>query len=519
MSNNKPCENSSLPNWSKVWSLSLIGVFLIRIFPFINGNYLYDEAMSLTVYVLAKENILQVFRDYSMANNHILSNVIYWLWLSIIGQNGLVLGLFGRFPSIACGIGSILMVLFLWKSFMSERRCAIAALLIALSPVYSGFAWQIRGYSLVFCLGIALVSASLYRLWQMTVRNWISTFLLSLLLPIAMPSAVMLPVAVGMGMGASYWIAKRDIKKAFGLVLPVFIGVFLGGAYYLTLGTQFWDAARAAGGWNSFWLTLGNISLAFALHCGIYTVCIPVLLWQAWRRIVYFIRLKTKVPFDDVLRIYPSLLAFSVAAVILGLLLCRNPLYKYPFPRVFILMLAPLTFAVLSCDVVSRKLSFWKQVALTLCFAVLSNVCCDLYVKWAGSDYSRPCQNLLVQRWRGSEIFYKVARIIIAERQETEDAITLIDGNLVPSVGLYCKLLNFDWLASGFKAVMDAEWLNHDYLEMALESKVKIKILTQNENEAYDILRKISFEHKTSLSTRKQYGNYTYYEVNFLSSP
>lgn len=514
ISNKEQIANNKQSTSNKMWTFALLGLFLIRIFPFLSGNYLYDEAISLSVYVIQKDNIFQIFRDYSMANNHFLSNAIYWLWLAVIGKKGLIMECLTRLPSLLCGIGSILIVLYHWRKFIGEKKAWLAALLIALSPVYSGFAWQVRGYSLIFFLGIALVAASLHRLRQMTVWNGLTVFLLSLLLPLAMPSSVMLPAAVGAGMCVAYWIATRKVSSALRLVFPVFIGVFLGGGYYLTLGSQFWASAKAAGGWDSFWKTIGNISLAIVFHCGIFSIGIPVLLWQALQRILKAIRVRNIVPECDVLELYPSLLALSVIAVILGLLLCSIPTSHYPFPRVFLLMLAPLTFTVMSTDTVLGKMSFWKQIALTVLLAVLVNAGCDLYVKYADSDYSRPCQNLLVQRWRGRGIFYDVASIILAEYKETGEAVTLIDGNWVPSVGFYCQIYDLAWLKNEFKAVMDVEWLPRSSIELARQRGVKIKILSRSEEEARDILKKVSFDFQTSLSVRKQYGDYTYYVVN-----
>ena len=512
ISNKEQIANNKQSTSNKMWAFALVGLFLIRIFPFLSGNYLYDEAVSLSVYVLGKDNIFQIFRDYSMANNHFLSNAIYWLWLAVIGKNGLISESLTRLPSVLCGIGSIFIVLCHWKAFIGEKKTWLAALLIALSPVYSGFAWQVRGYSLIFFLGIALVAASLHRLKQMTVWNGLVIFLLSLFLPLAIPSSVMLPAAVGTGMCMAYWIATRKVSTTLRLVLPVFIGVFLGGGYYLTLGSQFWASAKAAGGWDSFGKTIGNISLAIVLHCGIFSIGIPILIWQALRRVLKAFRVKNNVSDCDLLELYPSLLALSVMAVILGLLLCSIPTSHYPFPRVFLLMLAPMTFSVMNTDAIFGNMSFGRQIALTVLLAVLVNAGCDLYVKYAGSDYyTRPCQNLLVQQWRGTGTFYDMAKIILAEHKETGEAATFVNGNWVPSVGLYCKLYKLDL------AVMDVEWLTRSFIEEAIKRGVKIKILSRNEEEARAILKKVSFDFQTNLIVRKRYGIFTYYIVNFSS--
>jgi len=84
ISNKEQIANNKQSTSNKMWTFALLGLFLIRIFPFLSGNYLYDEAISLSVYVIQKDNIFQIFRDYSMANNHFLSNAIYWLWLAVI---------------------------------------------------------------------------------------------------------------------------------------------------------------------------------------------------------------------------------------------------------------------------------------------------------------------------------------------------------------------------------------------------------------------------------------------------
>ncbi|MBR0459164.1 MAG: glycosyltransferase family 39 protein [Victivallales bacterium] len=500
----------------KLYLACIVGLLLIRIFPFANGNYLFDEAFNLDIYILAKDSIWGIMRDYSMANNHILSSILYWFWVSLMGDQNLIYELLVRVPSILWSIGTILVAYYGWRAFLGRKQAFLAALLMAISPVFSGFAWQLRGYSLTVFLSAWLVALSLRHLQRQTVSGRILLFACSLLLPLVMPSAFMMPAAVGLAIFVTRWRCTGKFMDGVLSMLPVFCGVVLGGGYYLTLGPQFVNAARAAGGWDSFWATFFNIFGSFLLHCGIFSLAIPELFRNAWQTLVP--RKKTNeashAP-DDALAVYPSLLFVSVVLTIMALLLGRNPIYKYPFPRVFLLMLPPITFAVLSVPLTWKRFSFRGQVAVAFLLAVAINACCDYYVRRAGSNQNIPCQNLLVQRWRGSSELFDVSSFVLKECKETGEAITLLDSALVPSVSFYCRCYNYAALASTFPAIMAPDWFDQTMLNAVFQKHEKLKILAQTEQEAQNILQRISHEHPASLSPRMQYGHWTYYEINF----
>ena len=490
-------------------------ILLIRILPFANGDLFFDEATTLDVYVLPKSNPFMIFRDYSMANNHILSNLIYWFWISLTGPNIIFMGVLLRLPSILLSIGTLLIAFYGWSPFLGKRKAILAALLMALSPSFCNYVWQVRGYSLIIFLSTLLVTASLWRMKCPTTLNATFIFILSILLALTMPSAVMLPIAIGIALFSAHFFVRHQFCKGISAMAPAFWGVCLGGGYYLTLGQQFWNAAKAANGWDAFWPTFGNIVLAILVHCSIFSWQIPRFYAKVFKTISRH-KAKQTGPEADAIFAYPAYLLVSVFLVIFLLLVARNPIYSYPFPRVFILMLVPLTYSVLTpIQIPEQQSGFIKLLAICLSIGILTHLCCEFYITCAQRNPSLQCDNLLLQGGRGSDLSFRMTQTVIQERKETGDAVTIVDGNLVPTVGLYCKLYNYSLLSSGFLAIMDARWITPTILQKAIWKQQKFKILARTKEEAVTLQKQLAKELPSQLILRKQYGDFLYYEVEF----
>ncbi|MBR4125485.1 MAG: glycosyltransferase family 39 protein, partial [Victivallales bacterium] len=240
------------------WPKQLVAVealFLCCVLSWLMSDLWYDEVLSLNL-VLSHDSPWAIFRDYRFANNHFLNNFLEWLWLRGLNLNAgsefLV-----RLPAVFFGMGTVAVALLSWRRFLGEKVALLTAVVMACSPVFTAFAWQFRGYSLAMFLSALAVTAAASRWKKPTWENGLALFCVSLLMPLVMPPAAMLPFALAFALFVGKGKALREWKGCWAAVRgawPPVVGAVLGVAYYLTLWEEFQRATRESGGWTSAWL-------------------------------------------------------------------------------------------------------------------------------------------------------------------------------------------------------------------------------------------------------------------------
>ena len=148
----KPAPPSFHEDDSRAWAIIACALFIARIMPWSLAELWHDEVLTMRYFVLGSEgsSLLSVFRNYSMANNHFLNSAIYWWWVRFLEFSFTEHVL--RWPSIFFGLLCILLTVFHWRKFIGRRMAAIMSLTFAISPVFTAFAYQVRGYSLAMFL-------------------------------------------------------------------------------------------------------------------------------------------------------------------------------------------------------------------------------------------------------------------------------------------------------------------------------------------------------------------------------
>ena len=139
------------------WYVIVAAVFLLRSFLWFNAELWYDEVLTLSRFVFNSHDgsLLNVFRDYPIANNHMLSTAVYWIWTHLVGlPDEAIL----RIPSIVGGLATIAIVMRHWRKFIGDCLATVGGLMLAISPVFTAYAYQVRGYSLTFLLAAVAVS-------------------------------------------------------------------------------------------------------------------------------------------------------------------------------------------------------------------------------------------------------------------------------------------------------------------------------------------------------------------------
>ena len=484
----------------------IVVLFLGRIAQWCLSEFWYDETLSLLLFVLKPQSLAEVFRSYQIANNHILSNAIEWLWLRMGGGGISFAEEMVRLPAVAAAVGTLLVTGLSWRRLLGEQRALTAAALMAASPVFCGFAWQMRGYSLAIFLAALTVTAAACRLDRPTTRNGIALFCSSLLMPLVMPSAAMLPCAVALAMACTaYKVARKPrIWPAVLTGALPFAGAFCGVAYYLTLWEKFVYASHEAGGWVGFWRTLGGIAGPFLLHGVVPLLAAALLAWR--KKKSGHLSLAGDDDSRQTMRTYGLWLALSSAVAIVAVLVLRIPEGRYPFPRVFLPLLPAVTFALAMMPLKEGEGAKAHFVQLALIFAV------GLGTGWLAdglNDVSLRAgvtrQNLLCQYYRGKEDNRQLASRVVEEYffRDGKSVLMIVPGIDGPSMQFYLSSMTGNqpvpWhLATG------VEHYDALMLQEARRNNACVMLSARNEAEARKMLAECGWESSMPWSEWKQ---------------
>ena len=391
--------------------LAALALYLARVFPWATAQLWIDEVITLYNYAGAFHpgtTLGSVFRNYSLANNHILSTAIYWLWLRVVPLSAPETLL--RLPSLVWGALTLAVIAFWWRRWLGAHLAALGAVIFAASPVFPAFAYQIRGYALSMLLaasGVALAAMVLDGApGCLRPKAQLALFLTSLAQPLIMPSAALFPAAVALWLA----LARRPGERLLGTTtwrriasaMPSAIGGILGLAYYLTLGEQFRLARLDAGEISADWWTstssATHVLLALAAHLGVLLVPLALL-----------VRRKN----------YNQIVRYKVVIILLCWLVSEGLMYlaagrqTVPFPRNSLVFFPLVTFAALLAarglprTLLRRGCWFGAGAAILLGIGITSwqeHICLKMV---RAGDIP---QDLLKQQYRGDDSMRTIVR-------------------------------------------------------------------------------------------------------------
>lgn len=406
----------------------VFAVFLLRIFAWADAELWYDEVLTFQRFMLPYfQEPAQTLRDYPIANNHLLFTWLEIWWVRLLG--GMFNEFLFRLPSLLFGLLTLTLVVCHWRRVLGLPLASLGALTLAISPVFAGYAYQMRGYSLSLLLAAVAISGLLDL--SQGAHPWRGQALLLLagvLLPLVMPTNLLLaPVVVVLGAAMLREQGKCWLTVARQL-LAWCVGTLLGAAYYLTIWEQFRRALAEPDGWSSAWLVAGNVLLAMVVHGGVQGACVLAWTWRAardrrwsaWRPVV------------------AGLLAVA-GVVAVGLLLGRSG--HAPFPRVFLLLLVPVTFLLLW---LGRRLHSEQQPRRLVPIAVVTLVAGILVERVAEGVTDMQLKrgyvpdNLLQQYYRGANDLRAIAE---DKSLQVCNAIVITDAYDMMSASFYLGLL------------------------------------------------------------------------------
>ena len=423
------------------WLIIVIAIFVLRIMPWLLAEYWYDEVLTLGDFALDVGDRglwKSVFRNYPIANNHILSSAIYWIWLRVIGFN-MAFEHFTRLPSLLFGTGLIALCVCHWRKWLGGRIANLGGLLLAASPVFGAYAYQIRGYSMsMFLCGLAISGLLEFNSGKIKCGQ-ILMCTSCLLLPLVIPSNVLiiLPIAATLMYSCRNW--RDRIRFSIGPLLASFIGA----SYYFTIWPQFVNASKEPGGWSSAWLVAGNLILAFMLH-GL------ALLIALGLRKVSQLKIKDEISesaFDKSLQkaadgmnpISPAVVfVTSIMTIALALLFSRKG--QAPYPRVFLVFFVTMSYALLqSCanNKVASKSFPMLFIAIMFCGLVTERVSYEMTKLQLQAGISP--NNLLQQYYRGNSDL-RTAVSYLEKNSLLENAAIITDEYDFPTTRMYVTL-------------------------------------------------------------------------------
>ena len=409
--------------------LVILVLFLLRVGDWFLSELWFDEIITLNDFVIGPPGhaFANVFTRYTVANNHPLFSAVGWVWLRLLGMhlNEFLL----RLPSLAFSLCALLAILFSWQRWLGKRGAAVCALVMAFSPVYAAFAWQFRGYALAMFLSVLAVSGAMW--WREGSRLHGGLLLGSALLclPATIPANLVLAASLLLFVafcqpGPS--ACNKRLKHAL-QCWPLALAVVAGCMPYFIVWHKFRKVMSQTDGWESGLLVAGHWGLAVLAHGGAVIVLAAVW-WFTSDRQGSRSAVRASLQWGACL-LLPAAVALGVS----------DPA---PFPRVFLPLLPPLTFAAF---LAFRDTGVWSRYsALVLLGAVLVN---GFVWERAGTYLARKRmragkypQNLLQQYYRGSESIRTSMRSLAETMPSVEGLMAISTFHDVLTVRYYLQL-------------------------------------------------------------------------------
>ncbi len=217
----------------------------------------FDEAMTVLFYA-SKDSLAEIYRDYSMANNHIGYSMLLSIWRRIFPDSVYL----WRFSSVLPALLALL-ILFRkhWREAGGKENWAIILGCFAISPCFSIYSTALRGYMWSF-LAVLLVYENIRTFFAAGDGKWKSFcwYILSclwalLLLPTNIYCAC---AALAFAAPEKWWQKKKFWLAA--AVLPMAFAVI-----YLPILEQLLKVAFSGETWHNHWLAGQSVVLGFVL--------------------------------------------------------------------------------------------------------------------------------------------------------------------------------------------------------------------------------------------------------------
>ena len=140
--------------WTRRFDLALVGILLLALLlrlPNLARSLWYDEVGYSAK--LGAPSLWGLMRYVLNEPGSLGYRVFMFLWLQVLGENGVVL----RLPSLAAGLGAVALTYALARLCVSRQSALLAVVLLALSPVHVWYSQEATPYSMALFLLLAAV--------------------------------------------------------------------------------------------------------------------------------------------------------------------------------------------------------------------------------------------------------------------------------------------------------------------------------------------------------------------------
>ena len=173
------------PGFQKWGLIGLLIFFTIFTFDFMRTDLWFDELLTLGDYG-TQQHLGGVFTSYEVANNHILFSAALWTWLRVIrfvmAEEVL------RFPCLLLALITISTLYIHGRRLFGNSAAYLLAVLLAFSPVFLSFFYQLRGYGLTIFLSLVATLGAFYIIAGQRRKGTVMYVIGAVLLPGVIPS-------------------------------------------------------------------------------------------------------------------------------------------------------------------------------------------------------------------------------------------------------------------------------------------------------------------------------------------
>lgn len=397
-----------------------LGAFVLAALPLIQSDFWFDELVTLFDWGFHAD-WQRIFRQYPVANNHMLYSLVLWRWLHLLNPNPEQLSESAlRLPSLLFVLLALLILYKRGSAILGSARGLFVALMMTASPVLLSFAVQMRGYGLTILLATMATLGALELAAGNDRRGIMMASPALLLLPITIPTNILLNASLTLFVFLAMLLRKQKCWLAW-VMFAITAGA--GAAVYLPIRDQFMAVLAQTGNFGSPGRLLTHLLIAALAHCGLALVAGYALLRQTPGE-----REKC-----------PRHLLLLGACCLLPLLVFA--LAKAPFPRVVLMYLPALSIAT-SALLPHRLLASGRALLYISFFLVANAVLVHAIRGHVRSQQllagSYP-QDLLLQYYQGNEVSSVVH--LLAQGQLTPPfAILYCDAHIYPAFRHYWML-------------------------------------------------------------------------------
>ena len=380
----------------------------------------FDEVFTISNFVLT-QRIGDIFSEYYVANNHMLYSAVLYTWLSLVPY---VNEIVTRLPSYFFGLGTILVMFRVGTLFLDRSAGIYMALLMAFSPVFLSFFYQVRGYGLTMLLASLATLGTLHLAEGRRCRGLWLYGPAVLLLPSVIPTNVLLNGSLWLFLVFSA-VCRGQWRKQIPVLFALGVLSVAGIAIYVPVWDQLVYVAVQTKGWESGTAVLGHWLLALLAHAGLLVLVYPLL--------IHKITPKTSSRTTATVRSLPLLFAccFVPLAVV--------ALWVSPYPRSLLVYLPAChicTFYTYRPIIARRPVTL-----LLLVTAVLTNtlICTQLAAAKTRTELAKGHypQNLIQQYYYQSDHLSTTTQHIAEQNLATAQTRIYVDFHLFPTCRYY----------------------------------------------------------------------------------